>query len=123
MSELTPETVDAISEFMKAQPSRPAVGYINATLAENERLRAFAAEQYDQLLAANAQIERLGTEVLTLRAQVVDAQGKARQWKYERVEAERRLKIVRKALIEAGMIEGDDWDGSEEEDTREPTAP
>lgn len=119
MTELTRETVDAAIERMKTEPSRPAVSYINATLAENERLRAFAAEQYDQLLAAAAEIERLGTEILTLRAQVVDAQGRAKYWKAEHNEGQRRLEIIQRALVEAGLIEGDDWDGSEEEDTRE----
>ncbi|MBP8293414.1 MAG: hypothetical protein KAX65_11625 [Caldilineaceae bacterium] len=117
MSELTRETVDAAIERIEAQPSRPAVGYINATLAENERLRAFAAQQNDQLLEANAEIERLRTAIFTLQAQTVDAQGKARAWKKERNDALSRLEIVRDALIEAGMIESE-WDGSEEEETR-----
>lgn len=142
MTELTRETVDAAIERMKAEPSRPAVRYFAApppepgeptvtvrhlhkaiaeavrdVSAENERLRAFAAEQYDQLLEANAEIERLRVSVSTLEAQTTDAQDKARQWKYERVEAERRLEIVRNALVEAGLIERE-WDGSEEEETR-----
>ncbi len=85
--------------------------------AENERLRAFVLNQQDQLVAANAEIEELRTEILTLRAQTVDAQGRARHWKREHDESWRRLEIVKKALIEAGMIEGE-WDGSEEEETR-----
>ena len=114
MNELTRETVDDAIERMKTEPSRPAVRYINATLAENERLRAFAEVQNDQLLEANAEIERLGTEILTLRAQVVDAQGKARYWKTEYNDGQRRLEIIQKALVEAGLIESD-WDGSEED--------
>ncbi|MBP8291131.1 MAG: hypothetical protein KAX65_00070 [Caldilineaceae bacterium] len=114
MSELTRETVDAAIERMKAEPTRPAVGYINATLAENERLRAFAAQQNDQLLEANAEIERLRVSVSTLAAQTTDAQGKARYWKEQYNEGQRRLEIIQNALVEAGLIESE-WDGSEED--------
>ena len=97
--------------------SAGAVVDVGAVLAENERLRAFAAQQYDQLLEANAEIERLRVSVSTLAAQTVDAQGRAKYWKAEYNEGQRRLEIIQRALVEAGLIEGE-WDGSEEEDTR-----
>lgn len=115
--ELTRETLQDAIERMVTEPTRPAVDYINATLAENERLRAFAAEQYDQLLAANAEIERLRLTVRTLEAQAADLRLVARELKLDNKDAWKRLGIVRDALIEAHMIERE-WDGSEEEETR-----